>query len=267
MDDQADLGFLLALLNSPVCGYVFKRIARPKSGGFFDIEKQFIAPLPIPDATPEQRLDIGQRARELQELHTRRRDTIARLDQRLHSAQTTAVTPALQPDRLWSDIGTPATWKQSPEVPAGLSARELTAWAKNRHAKALQDHCDALDALLQPGVSITIENTDDEIALSIGGRVALRLYDRLYMPFQAAQWRHALRDLNVTEAFNSKKLLKHLLTLRATPEDILRARIVTLDQEITTLDQTIAEREAALNAITYQLYHLTPEEIAMVEGG
>ena len=50
-----DLGFLLGLLNAPVCGFVFKHIARPKAGGFFDIEKHFLAPLPIPDAAPEAR--------------------------------------------------------------------------------------------------------------------------------------------------------------------------------------------------------------------
>jgi hypothetical protein len=225
------------------------------------------APLPIPDATPEQRLDIGHRARELQELHTCRRDTIARLDQRLHSAQTTPLSPAPKEDWLWSDIGTPATWKQSPQAPTGLPARELTAWAKEKHTAALQNHLDHLDALLQPGSTLTVENTDDEIALSIGGRPALRLFDKPGTPFLAAQWRHALRDLNVTEAFNATRLLKLLLTLRTTTEEPLKNRILSLDQEITHLDQTIAAQESALNAITYQLYGLTPEEIAMVEGG
>ena len=32
------------------------------------------------------------------------------------------------------------------------------------------------------------------------------------------------------------------------------------------LGQTIANRESALNTITYQLYSLTPEDIAMVAG-
>jgi len=266
-DEPSELGFLLGILNSPACGYVFKRTARPKSGGFFDIEKQFIAPLPIPDATTEQRLDIGTRARELQELHTLRRDTIAKLDQRLHSAQTTPVKPALKADWLWSDIGTPATWKKSPEAPADLPARELTKWAKEQHATALQAHLDTLDVFLQPGTQLTVTNTSDEIALHIGDREVLRLYDRPDTPFLAAQWRHALRDQNITEAFDAKRLLKYLLTLRTTNEQNLRDRIVAIDQEITQLDQTIATKEAALNAITYQLYGLTPEEIAMVEGG
>jgi hypothetical protein len=267
VDDILELGFILALLNSKVSGYVFKRIARPKSGGFFDVEKQFIAPLPIPDASPEERAEVAEHARELQELHTRRRDTIAKLDQRLHSAQTAPVTPAPKENWLWSAIGTPITWKQSPQAPTGLTARELTAWAKQKHTEALQERLDALDLLLQPGVTLAVTHTEDELALHIAGREALRLYDRPDIPFIAAQWRHALRNLNVTESFNSTRLLKHLLTLRATTEPPLRDRILALDTEITTLDQTIATREATLNAITYRLYHLTPEEIAMVEAG
>ena len=257
--------FLLGALNCPVADWVFRRIARPKEGGYYEANKQFIAPLPIPDASPEQRVEVGTRARELQELHTLRRDTIAKLDQRLHSAQTTPIT--LQPDRLWSDIGTPATWKESPEAPAGLQGRALTAWAKERHAKALQDRLETLDALLQPGVAITVTNEDDELALHIGGREVLRHYDRLHLPFTAAQWRHALRNVNVTEAFNATRLLKLLLTLRTTTEDTLRDRILALDSEITTLDQTLGSKESELNALIYQLYHLTPEEIAMVEVG
>jgi hypothetical protein len=126
---------------------------------------------------------------------------------------------------------------------------------------------DVLDALLQPGATLAVSNTDDELTLHIGNREALRLYDRPDTPFIAAQWRHALRNLNVTEAFNATRLLKLLLTLRTTPEPTLYERILTLDSEITTLDQTIAEREVELNATIYRLYHLTSEEIAMVEGG
>lgn len=266
LTSSADVAwYLLGILNAPVCDFVFRRTAKDKEGGYYEANKQFIAPLPIPDASPEQREEVGNRARELQELHTLRRDTIAKLDQRLHSAQTTPIT--LQPDRLWSDIGTSATWKESPEVPAGLQGRALTAWAKERHAKALQTRLDILDALLQPGATLIVTHTDDELALHIAGREVLRHYDRLHLPFTAAQWRHALRAVNVTEAFNATRLLKLLLTLRTTTEDTLRDRIVALDQEITTLDQTLATKEAELNAIIYQLYHLTPEEITMVEGG
>jgi hypothetical protein len=200
----------------------------------------------------------------LQELHTLRRDTIAKLDQRLHSAQTTTLTPAPKEDWLWSTVGTSTTWKQSPQAPAGLSARDLTAWAKQQHATALQNHYDTLDTLLQPGAKLEVTNTEDEILLHINGREALHLYDKPDTPFVAAQWRHTLRDQNVTESYDAKRLLKQLLTLRQTTEEPLKQRILALDQEITALDQQIAQKESTLNQITYQLYGLTLEEIAMV---
>lgn len=263
---EADGWYLLGILNAPVADWVFRRIARPKEGGYFEANKQFIAPLPIPAATPEQRLEIGTRARELQELHTQRRDTIAKLEQRLHSAQTAPFTPEPKPDWLWSNVGTPASWKNATSAPAGLSARDLTAWAKQQHQDALQEKLDTLDALLQPGATISITNTDDEIVLSISGRVALHLYDKPQTEWIAAQWRHALRDQNVTEAFDSKKLLKQLLTQRTTTEEPLRERVLQLDQQITNLDALIASKEAEMNAIVYELYSLCPVEIAMVEG-
>ena len=266
-EDAEELPYLAATLNAPVCNFIWRRTSKPFQNDYRSANKQFIAPLPIPDASPEQRAEVGTRARELQELHTLRRDTIAKLDQRLHSAQTAPVSPLPKEEWLWPAIGTAASWKQSPEAPAGLSARDLTAWAKQQHAAALQERHDTLDALLQPGATLTVTNTEDELALHIAGREALRLYDKPGTPFLAAQWRHALRDLNVTEAFNATRLLKHLLTLRTTTEEPLRQRILALDQEITELNQTLATKESELNAIIYQLYHLTPEEIAMVEGG
>ncbi|MEI6654448.1 MAG: DNA methyltransferase [Verrucomicrobiota bacterium] len=259
--------YLLGILNAPVCDFVFRRTAKAKEGGYYEANKQFIAPLPIPDAPPEQRAEVGGLARELQELHTRRRDTIARLEQRLHSTQTAPLSPAPKEDWLWAEVGTAASWKHSPEVPPGLTGRAFTAWAKDRHAAALQQRLDALDTLLQPGATLTVTNTADELNLHIAGREALRLFDKPDTPFIAAQWRHTLRDLNVTEAFSARRLLKLLLTLRTTTETPLRSRILTLDSEISTLDEVIATKEAELNKIIYELYHLTPDEIAMVETG
>lgn len=53
------------------------------------------------------------------------------------------------------------------------------------------------------------ESSDDELALHIQGREILRLYDRPDTPFIAAQWHHALRDANVTEAFDAKRLIRN----------------------------------------------------------
>jgi len=264
--DEITGWFLLAVLNSPVPNWVFKRIARPKAGGYYEANKQFIAPLPIPDAATDEREKVGDFARKLQELHTLRRDTITKLDQRLHSTQTAPRKPAPKEDWLWSEVGTRTSWKQSEEA-AHLKGRELTAWAKQRHTEALQERLDSLDILLLPGVELHVTNTEDELALHIAGREALRLYDKPDTPFLAAQWRHALRALNVTESFDGKKLVRKLLALRITDEQTLRDRILSLDGEIESISLTIAAKESALNQIIYKLYGLTPAEIEMVEAG
>ena len=266
VSDEITGWFLLAVLNSPVPNWVFKRIARPKEGGYFEANKQFIAPLPIPDATPEIRVEVGAVARELQELHTLRRDTVAKLEKRLHSTQTAPRSPALKEEWLWSVVGTPTSWKQAKEA-AHLNGRELTSWAKQRHKETLQERIDSLDVLLQPGVTLDVTNSEDELVLHIGGREALRLFDRPDTLFLAAQWRHALRDINVTESFDGKKLVKKLLALRTTSEQTLRDRILSLDEEIESIGVTIAAKELELNQIIYRLYGLSPAEIEMIEAG
>jgi hypothetical protein len=259
--------YLLGILNAPVADFIFRKTAKAKQGGWYEANKQFIAPLPIPDASPEDRAEVARRAQVLQDLHTRRRDTIEKLDRRLRSPQTTPLTPEPGPEWLWSEIGTPSDWKKSPEAPADLKPRDLAAWAKARHAEVIQNRLDQLDALLQPGVTLTVEANDDELALRIQGREVLRLYDRPDTPFIAAQWRHAVRDVNITEAFDAKRLLRLLLDLRTTADTAIRDRILALDAEIRSLDDTIAKEEAAQNTHIYRLYKLTPAEIAAIEAG
>ena len=42
--------YLLGVMNGKVCNYVFRRIAKPKDGGWFEANKQFVAPLRSPKA-------------------------------------------------------------------------------------------------------------------------------------------------------------------------------------------------------------------------
>ncbi|MEI7903747.1 MAG: Eco57I restriction-modification methylase domain-containing protein, partial [bacterium] len=128
--DRAALLYLFGLLNAPVCNYVWRRISKPFQNDFRSANKQFIAPLPIPDATPEQQAEVGRLALRLQELHMRGRELSDALDARLASGQTEPFEPG--PDWLWADVRTPAQWKA--DAPAPLTRAERTAWAKARHA-------------------------------------------------------------------------------------------------------------------------------------
>jgi hypothetical protein len=266
-DDPVKAWYLLGILNAPVCDYFFRRTAKPKEGGYFEANKQFIAPLPVPNAAPASLKLVADRAKQLQELHTLRRDTASRVGRRLGSAQMQPMQTSLGEDWIWAEVGTLASWKGAAHVPAGLKPRDQTNWAKAQHTTALQKRLDELDALLKPGAMLRVENDDDELSLFINDKLAIRLFDKPDTPIIAAQWRHALRDVNVTEAFDGRKLVRLLLDLRVTNDADIRRRMLEMDAEIRSLTAQIAELERSLNQIIYGLYGLTPEEVAMVEAG
>jgi hypothetical protein len=143
----------------------------------------------------------------------------------------------------------------------------LQAWAKQRADSALDNHLVELDARLDVGAVVTVENTDDELRLLINGVRVVELYDQPHTPFIAAQWRQFARTTNITESFDGKRLLKALTTLRATADTNLRTAVVNLDKEIQALDTEIAAAESAINTDIYNLYGLTNDEIALVEKG
>ena len=119
-------------------------------------------------------------------------------------------------------------------------------------------------SLLPQRSKFEVTHNDDDLFFQINGLEGLHLFDKPEREWIAAQWRHTLRDQNVTESYDAKRLLKQLLTLRQTTEEPLRQRILQLDQQITQLDQTIAQKESNLNTIVYSLYGLTPDEILML---
>jgi hypothetical protein len=261
-NDISDLYFLLGIMNGPVANHIFRQIARPKANDFFDIDKQFIAPLPIPKATDAEKQAVADRAKHLQDLHTRRRDLMDKFDRRLQSPQM--VKNKRTVNWLWADIRTLAEWKQDLNIPKGLAGRALTAWAKEQYEKKLDTHLVELDAHLHAGALLVVENDDDELRLLINGNRVIELFDQPRNPFIAAQWRQIVRSTNITEAFDSKKLVTLLLDLRATDDDTLAAKLVEIDSNIQALDIEIATAETEINTLIYSLYRLTTEEIAMI---
>ncbi len=259
---DTDLPFLAAMLNSPVCNFVWRRISKPFQNDYRSANKQFIAPLPIPKVTKGQKSKVSEYAVQLQELHTKRRDLVVKCVKRLNSSQTEGAKR--NETWLWADVGTTASWKKSPQAP-DFKGASLTAWAKEMAAAKRRDYYEKWNARLHPGASISVEHTDDELRLKIDDILVLELFDEPDTPFIAAQWRLATRDLNITEKFTAKKLASKLLALRKTSHSLLKDRLVSLDAEIVALDKQIAAAENAMNELVYGLYGLTKEEIAIVE--
>ena len=61
--DPADLWWLAAVLNGPVAHFVWRRHTRPFRGGYLAANKQFIASLPVPQATAADRRVVSDLAR------------------------------------------------------------------------------------------------------------------------------------------------------------------------------------------------------------
>lgn len=265
---ESELGwFLLGIMNAPVTNFVFKRIAKSKEGGYFEANKQFIAPLPIPKVTDEQKQQVADFAEQLQTHHTNYRDKLIAFDKRLASSQMEDDTKPLT--WVWAKLADAKTLKVSAEAKAtGLTGKALTEWAKQQAEKIRQQCFEPIASRLAPKAKLHADFTDGELSLHIDKTKVLSVYvdddeGKRILP----QWRQVIRNTNITPSLSAEKFVSLLLALKRTDNTSLLQQIVKLDKELEALAQTIASTEQQLNQLTYQLYGLTEEEIGMVERG
>jgi len=212
---------LLGVVNGPVADFIFRRIAKPKAGGYFEANKQFIAPLAVPDATPPQRAAVAVGSKRLQELHSARRYTISQLHDRLSDCQEIVQSH----EWLWSDLQSVATWKQ--KNPQGFKGKELTAWAKCQHEAAVKAKLTALGARLTPRSSFQVRLVDGVLYLDIDGTAALHAYMTAEgAAFWLASWSAVART---ARGSNAKTLVKSLLKGCTTDNRVLRDQLSTLN--------------------------------------
>jgi hypothetical protein len=254
------------VLNAPTAHHFFRSWAKPKAGGYFEANKQFIAPLPIPKASDDERVAVANRAMNLQLLHTTRRDVSANLDRRLTSKQ--CEDDKREESWLWCEVKSRTDLQAA--APTELGKRDKARWAKAERELLLTKEIAGLDTMLQAGATLEVQCEEDELRLLINGRIAI---DGIFLPdeteakFVAAQWRQALRGLNVTASFDGKRLLRKLLSLRRTGNPPIVQKVIALDSEILALDDEIDAAEKEMNTLIYSLYGLTEDEIRLVEAG
>jgi hypothetical protein len=257
--------FLLGVLNTPLCDYIFKRIAKPKAGGYYEANKQFIAPLPIPHTSDEEKAQVAGLAKKLQDLHTRRRDLLFMIDKRVDSAQ--CENDIRDESWVWADVKPLSDIKK--EAPLELKGRELNTWANSQRQLKLNPHLDSINPRLRPGVKLTVVTEYGELKLMDGN---ISLIEGVFLgdheeEFIAAQWRQKARKTNITEKFDAKRLIALLLKLRKTGNPAIMKQVVKIDADIQAIDVEIDQAEADMNSLIYRLYNLSPEEIQLVEGG
>ncbi|PPD10244.1 MAG: restriction endonuclease subunit M [Methylocystis sp.] len=258
-----DPWFLLGILNAPVADFVFRRIGRVKAGGFFEANKQFIAPLPIPPASDEERAIVATKAKALQRDHTARRDTLEKISRRLSAARTrnkpeTWLFPELKSKRdLIAD------------APVRLDAGKKREWAEQRYNLDLTTRHDAISARLIPGSSLSASFKDGELSILIDG---VPVIDRIFVDnaegeFVLAQWKLLAATFAITEKTDGKKLANALRKLVVADNPALVQQIITLEGELSELETKIEREEAEINALLNGLYGLTEAEARLIENG
>lgn len=261
-----ELNFLVGLLNAPVLNFVFKRVARPKSGGYFDIETQFLAPLPIPDADDDQKKQVAALAETLQALHTAYRDELHKLEKRLSSAQMTDDTKT--PQWIWSSLLNEKQWKTSEDAKKlGLKGKALTEWAKTQYQTALAQKLEKLTLSLHPNMKLTVRYDDGELTLLADNIPVLDSVFEDDAELIVAQWNYVIRSTNITPSITAEKLLTELLKLKTTDNDSLHKQVIALDKKLDVLRQSIDEKEQEMNSLVYRLYGLTNAEVLQIERG
>lgn len=259
--------FLMGVLNSRVVDFVFRRIAKPKeprpSGAYFEANKQYIAPLPIPKVTDSDRDRVAERARTLQEMHSRRRDLIASIDQRLNSSQM--ISKPKPAKWLWADVRDVKHWETTNRT--GLTGRTLTQWAKAEFEARLAAHIEAIGAKVSWGATMAAALVDGELRFYAGDHcVVSGVYpDEREAPLILAQWRQRARERFVSDTVNAARIVEWLLDLKTTENNGLIAQIDQRVRELDALEAQIRIAERALDDLMYELFKLTPHERAMVE--
>ena len=261
--DGVDPWFLLGALNGPVADFVFRRIAKPKQSGWFEANKQFIAPLPVPPANEDERADIARRARTLQRLHTERRDALASLRERLDGVRRRERPHA----DIFPAIAAPAD--REVDAPAGVNAHD---WAQKQHDEEVAAVTAEIEDELHPDVELRAVFAEGELSLLADGAPVIVTYlDATEGPFVAAQWNAALDrfDPGATPRGNKTLgtvLIDALRTLIVGASDALRDQVIELQGTVERLHGEIERAEADVNDRLATLYKLTPTERAMVEG-
>lgn len=252
-----ELWYLLGILNTRVTDFVFRRIAKPKAGGYFEANKQFIAPLPVPIVSDILRKQIVELAQSLQIKYTSYRDQTLLLEKRLASCQW----QQHKDFALWPAIPSTVTLKTL--APKRLSLREITAWAKAEHRRLTDEAKNALLARLAAAEEIDIDKTmlsNDELSLRGDGATLLDgIFFDPKITLRHFWWMKLSRDWR-----GADKLFRDLLKEPVTDNLALRTQVESLTSKLDNLYVDIKIDELRINELVSSAFGISKAESNLI---
>jgi len=251
--------FLTCVLNGPVANFVFRRIAKPFRGDYRSANKQFIAPLPVPNATKAEATDVARRAKSLQTRWTKRRKLIAAASERL------GVLPRAKwkARQIWTDL--PDIAALADEAPKAFKLKtDKRQWAEARLEELEAAKLAALQAALDTAQHLSADFRDGELRLLSGSAPVL---SRIFLDSETgamalAYWRWLLMTQAWTDAARLSNELRRPPTGATSPA---ARQFMEKVSDLSALGDEIAAEEAEMNALLYRLYGLSDDERSLVE--
>ena len=253
--------FLLGVLNAPATNMIFTWLGKPKDNGYYEANKQFIAPLPIPRAGRADKAALAALAQRLQKRHTARVAVRGRLAERLE-VTARANWPL---ERLLPGVRSVAAIEVG--APAAIAAGDRKRWVDDQRQADEEAALARLDALLGPDAALEVTLADGKLSLLIDDQEAARAFVEEEGPLVAAQWRAVALGFEPRGRKDGERLVKLLRRVAVAAEPAVLRQILDLAQELGELDGDLRADEAALHEMTCRLFALTPEERRLVEAG
>jgi type I restriction-modification system DNA methylase subunit len=154
-DRKFTLWYLLAVLNSRALDFVFRRIAKPKDRGYFEANKQFIAPLPVPKTRATG--PVVELAKKLAELYARetalRRDVCRRFVVDLAPVSLIPAPPELVP--------VPRKLERFESLPVAHLLGEVEKFAKRKFTPAERARWDGYLAQQSGSLASVLREIED----------------------------------------------------------------------------------------------------------
>lgn len=254
--------YLLGILNCPTSNYIFKWRGKPKANGYFEANKQFIAPLPIPDADRAARTAFAALAKGMQQRFTQRVELRADLEERIGAApRKTWPLEDLLPDVR----GVAAIQEDAPE---SLPKSELKAWVDERRKEDEESALAVIDSTIRVDSGFSTSLVRGKLSFLVDDIEVARAF---VSPEQEAivhtQWRAVALDFAPGGKGDAKRLVDRLRKVVVEAPDALRDQIIAIGEELDKLGGVIADDEKQLHELSAALFNLTAEEEELVMRG
>jgi hypothetical protein len=252
--------FLLGVLNAPVSNAIFKWLGKPKDNGYYEANKQFIAPLPIPKASRAERVALSALAKGMQQRKTNQVDLRARLAERL-GATARMKWPL---EKLLPDVRSVAAIEA--EAPAAIRPADRKKWVDDQRAADEEAALARIDSAVRLDSEVLVALADGKLAFLIDEAEVARVFvGQAESALVEAQWRAVALDFLPSGKGDAKRLIDRLRSVAVSAEPAVAEQIVAIGAKLHQLSDVIRDDEAQLHELTCQMFNLSDEERALVE--